>query len=216
MCGGTRRHDCGSLLLRGLSPRVRGNHIKPRWLSSPARSIPACAGEPERILREACAQAVYPRVCGGTDTLIRKSGGTAGLSPRVRGNPRLRAGRPALRGAIPACAGEPSFTAVAPLLETVYPRVCGGTIPCRRCPCSVMGLSPRVRGNLLRSRSRRRTAGSIPACAGEPCPEIWKHGSRTVYPRVCGGTGYPGDGSHADAGLSPRVRGNPAAAQSFR
>ena len=33
-----------------------------------------------------------------------------------------------------------------------------------------------------------------------------------VYPRVCGGTRTPGDGRQIAPGLSPRVRGNPAAA----
>ena len=50
------------------------------------RSIPACAGEPVRLVQAAHWQEVYPRVCGGTITddagnIIRN-----GLSPRVRGN----------------------------------------------------------------------------------------------------------------------------------
>ena len=52
---------------------------------------------------------------------------------------------------------------------------------------------------------------SIPACAGEPLIlHITGRGSQ-VYPRVCGGTfaGVPDVGNAA--GLSPRVRGNPAA-----
>ena len=52
-----------------------------------------------------------------------------------------------------------------------------------------MGLSPRVRGNLLRAV---RVAGgyhrSIPACAGEPAGYWRVSNEMRVYPRVCGGT----------------------------
>ena len=70
------------------------------------------------------------------------------------------------------------------------------------------GLSPRVRGNLVKQRHQAGQGGSIPACAGEPfytcCPSL----ESQVYPRVCGGTHpcqYPASCSQ---GLSPRVRGN--------
>ena len=32
----------------------------------PSRSIPACAGEPTHLIPPSAAEAVYPRVCGGT------------------------------------------------------------------------------------------------------------------------------------------------------
>ena len=51
--------------------------------------------------------AVYPRVCGGTDTQAELEILAKGLSPRVRGNlrrDRVLANRPR---SIPACAGEP-------------------------------------------------------------------------------------------------------------
>ena len=51
----------------------------------------------------------YPRVCGGTSSTTATTRDCPGLSPRVRGNPRLlrRAGD-AWRS-IPACAGEPEL-----------------------------------------------------------------------------------------------------------
>ena len=55
----------------------------------------------------------------------------AGLSPRVRGNPRGRRAAAAASGSIPACAGEPAPYLCLLLLYQVYPRVCGGT-PTRR------------------------------------------------------------------------------------
>ena len=73
-------------------------------------------------------------------------------------------------------------------------------------------LSPRMRGNLLRTLVDKIHEGSIPAYAGEPgtgrcgCAEIW------VYPRVCGGTPPPPWLTTTPEGLSPRMRGNPVAA----
>ena len=66
-----------------------------------------------------------------------------------------------------------------------------------------------MRGNPARRALLRTTAGSIPACAGEPPLTDETGAPKTVYPRVCGGTelGYQYVGN--DEGLSPRVRGNP-------
>ena len=70
------------------------------------------------------------------------------------------------------------------------------------------GLSPRGRGNRLRVGHEARTAGSIPAWAGEPVPGRLQTPAVAVYPRVGGGTHrYQGlDGGRM--GLSPRGRGN--------
>ena len=72
----------------------------------------------------------------------------------------------------------------------------------------VLGLSPRVRGNLRTVGRIGAKNGSIPACAGEPGAwRPWLPSSR-VYPRVCGGTFHADKNVHAVSGLSPRVRGN--------
>ena len=104
----------------GLSPRVRGNLPCFASYVTVIGSIPACAGEPANeifgrgnwgVYPRVCGGTsparfgrVYPRVCGGTTSLI--AWGSAGLSPRVRGN-------------------------LAPTkreILAVYPRVCGGTL----------------------------------------------------------------------------------------
>ena len=51
------------------------------------RSIPACAGEPLPGIVKSATPEVYPRVCGGTAPPYRRHISSAGLSPRVRGNP---------------------------------------------------------------------------------------------------------------------------------
>ena len=52
----------------------------------------------------------------------------------------------------------------------------------------VIGLSPRVRGNLIRLDGHAVVRGSIPACAGEPRRAYCAIIPNAVYPRVCGGT----------------------------
>ena len=78
-----------------------------------------------------------------------------------------------------------------------------------RTKCSNEGLSPRVRGNLKHAQSEPNVTRSIPACAGEPLRETYRHRPREVYPRVCGGTIDFSRTAAARKGLSPRVRGNP-------
>ena len=56
----------------------------------------------------------------------------------------------------------------------------------------------------------RRQSGSIPACAGEPRNRLPHPRDLAVYPRVCGGTILAVTHQYFQAGLSPRVRGNPA------
>ena len=75
---------------------------------------------------------------------------------------------------------------------------------------SITGLSPRVRGNHPAAGKERRFVGSIPARAGEPPDPSAGSGHGKVYPRACGGTMYTASTVLGAAGLSPRVRGNPA------
>ena len=94
-------------------------------------------------------------------------------------------------------------------LETVYPRVCGGTADRLRTEEANAGLSPRVRGNHALAHHHLAHPRSIPACAGEPTPSPLSAPLPRVYPRVCGGTALLVGKREWPAGLSPRVRGNP-------
>ena len=93
--------------------------------------------------------------------------------------------------------------------QTVYPRVCGGTLRRRTVRGDGAGLSPRVRGNQEADAIRCYDGRSIPACAGEPLITPRKFFVPRVYPRVCGGTVPPPVVRLLRPGLSPRVRGNP-------
>ena len=71
-----------------------------------------------------------------------------------------------------------------------------------------MGLSPRGRGNPLRSPCTPRSERSIPAWAGEPRGQRSSPSYPAVYPRVGGGTDWTVQRSLRNIGLSPRGRGN--------
>ena len=134
--------------------------------------------------------------------------GTAGLSPRVRGNLADDGDLGAMQGSIPASAGEPpTETRVASYAE-VYPRECGGTLVLWPERLIGQGLSPRVRGNPGIPARRRRVLRSIPASAGEPIAIAFFMVFLRVYPRECGGTIFRRPKPALPEGLSPRVRGN--------
>ena len=168
VCGETSMKGLPTSLIRGLSPRVRGNLDRldlgpvlrgsiPACAGKPdgasyartqtPRSIPACAGKPLSPHPPHGTLRVYPRVCG--ETLQQQPAGylDEGLSPRVRGNPISDWPFGYFHRSIPACAGKP-FTPVAMRLAYgVYPRVCGETPVVTLVPHLHAGLSPRVRGN---------------------------------------------------------------------
>ena len=133
-----------------------------------------------------------------------------GLSPRVRGNPKLPAVGVRRSRSIPACAGEPRSRPSQVVEPRVYPRVCGGTDQVNDKLAAGWGLSPRVRGNRYGPPKSGWRGGSIPACAGEPSDTAAAARGCRVYPRVCGGTHQAVDVLPRRQGLSPRVRGNPA------
>ena len=192
----------------GLSPRGRGNHpgpIRQRWNS---RSIPAWAGEPVTWVSSGISFMVYPRVGGGTGHMSDKNNTAAGLSPRGRGNPLIVIAAIAKIGSIPAWAGEPSPGRFRFIADTVYPRVGGGTICGYGGLFQVAGLSPRGRGNPDLPWGSTTTQRSIPAWAGEPGGVVSTCGLHQVYPRVGGGTSTSTFLRCAQAGLSPRGRGN--------
>ena len=209
LCGGTilrllRPKDGGG----GLSPPVRGNLHSISAMNFQFGSIPACAGEPRKPLPIPARGWVYPRLCGGTSGTSSITGRPYGLSPPVRGNPRLPWHPLLERRSIPACAGEPG-RGVAGLGEArVYPRLCGGTGSSASSATPSIGLSPPVRGNLLYPFDRHHTPRSIPACAGEPHGGGIAPARNGVYPRLCGGTIYSAYSGGTAWGLSPPVRGN--------
>ena len=106
-CGGTSKNLLHLGREAGLSPRVRGNPVDQATAHEPAGSIPARAGEPGPSGVRNRATPVYPRACGGTESMPSCSRTHQGLSPRVRGNPKQEEQGIIDGRSIPARAGEP-------------------------------------------------------------------------------------------------------------
>ena len=117
--------------------------------------------------------------------------------------------RRVLPGPIPACAGEPAHTSGGRRSNRAYPRVRGGTAPCRLAAHACRGLSPRARGNPQGRDPPGHHGGPIPACAGEPAHRTRSRITCEAYPRVRGGTPAEIAPANFSMGLSPRARGNP-------
>ena len=208
-CGGTHRRLYRRCPKPGLSPRMRGNHLRTLSGVLGVGSIPAHAGEPPDVGGALAHTGVYPRACGGTYMRQTSPKSSAGLSPRMRGNlPRPQAEHHIV-GSIPAHAGEPTPCTTRKTSRWVYPRACGGTERQRLEISEGAGLSPRMRGNPRHVLLLGLGFGSIPAHAGEPWVGHAGRNHRRVYPRACGGTIAMAGFDELTEGLSRRMRGNP-------
>ena len=206
--GGTRIARQRGTQAQGLSPRGRGNLDVQTQYGATTRSIPAWAGEPLGGPTGCCPCRVYPRVGGGTRMETTGTGVLHGLSPRGRGNPTHKPHPTAPQRSIPAWAGEPSPSRGSCRKKGVYPRVGGGTDRLLSLGNIVKGLSPRGRGNPPANHQAQVSTRSIPAWAGEPPRRLTGHSTRTVYPRVGGGTARTWWDAVCRRGLSPRGRGD--------
>ncbi len=109
----------------GLSPWVRGTHIKrPEHLAG-TRFIPVGAGNSTLRRCSAMMSPVYPRGCGELIHLITGLPMQYGLSPWVRGTLRLPDKPTAEDRFIPVGAGNSIQAENGHSLEPVYPRGCG-------------------------------------------------------------------------------------------
>ena len=130
-----------------------------------------------------------------------------GLSPRGRGKRHQARVELVAFGSIPAWAGETCVGRPAVCPESVYPRVGGGNSPIFLPTPPFAGLSPRGRGKQGDGPALVDGKGSIPAWAGETCPQCRSMPILEVYPRVGGGNERAGRRGGLSGGLSPRGRG---------
>ena len=147
-------------------------------------------------------------MCGVTSSSTTAATKARGLSPRVRGHLKPARLVGVHERSIPACAGSPDVQNSIRRANKVYPRVCGVTSVRPSWLYPTVGLSPRVRGHRRSIYAGMPYRGSIPACAGSPCPGLRARTDRGVYPRVCGVTDSKSSLGGASEGLSPRVRGH--------
>ena len=94
-------------------------------------------------------------------------------------------------------------------MKPVYPRPRGGAPAAANTPAPGYGLSPPTRGSHRHVAAVPRSAGSIPAHAGEPTNEVGSVITHRVYPRPRGGAEFPAAEFEADHGLSPPTWGSP-------
>ncbi len=182
-------HGCGAPghhRARGPSPRARGSPAGARHGRAVDRSIPACAGLTARTVSRVWSRSVHPRVRGAHMTLGTVQVKGDGPSPRARGSqPRPRHHRPPHRS-IPACAGLTRDRLVPTIRSAVHPRVRGAHRVGRLDHPGCIGPSPRARGSPAPTGRCRRTARSIPACAGLTTPTPTAPPPTPVHPRVRG------------------------------
>ena len=131
VCGATVLPNLPSFVQQGLSPRVWGNLRCERWIQYRYRSIPTCVGQPPCAFCLCVVAWVYPHVCGATYHAMAASSSSAGLSPRVWGNPPPGVNEFALSGSIPTCVGQPLAWTLPRRRLLVYPHVCGATAAAR-------------------------------------------------------------------------------------
>ena len=114
-----------------------------------------------------------------------------------------------MRGSIPARAGQPSRATRSTFRHRVHPRASGATSNWRLHSNTIVGPSPRERGNLPPFGEAFGAFWSIPARAGQPgsCPR--RTCRRWVHPRASGATLREITQLERDGGPSPRERGNP-------
>ena len=105
--GGARCRNAKRVNSGGLSPLLRGNHLRHHRRRDLGRSIPAHTGEPRWGSAAQSAGRVYPRTCGGTRHRQERMNMRTGLSPHMRGNQRPCEPRRTWHRSIPAHAGEP-------------------------------------------------------------------------------------------------------------
>ncbi len=210
-CGGNGTPWEQAKHLTGLSPPVRGKLPAHRIYHLLRGAIPARAGETRSHLKTCIETWVYPRPCGGNCGEIAERPFIGGLSPPVRGKPRILRLGTGLSGSIPARAGETLSSSIIPPSIEVYPRPCGGNVMPRPHFIASQGLSPPVRGKPAIQPETEKGVGSIPARAGETDSHCSPRRLSRVYPRPCGGnTGFRLK-HRAYSGLSPPVRGKPSA-----
>ena len=206
--GATMPATWPSLSALGLSPLTRGNHDLGAHADAADGPIPAHAGQPCCSSAKTTPKWAYPRSRGATQRALVRQVSTEGLSPLTRGNPGRHHQLRHRPGPIPAHAGQPKPRSRPPCSRRAYPRSRGATTSSPASSSGWAGLSPLTRGNPGRCASLRRSAGPIPAHAGQPCRRRIPSRRSWAYPRSRGATSRLNYTNKTKLGLSPLTRGN--------
>ncbi len=186
-CGEQYGHPGFTVLPAGSSPRMRGTDRARVFRETPARFIPAHAGNSSRAA-------------------LRRSR-EPGSSPRMRGtDPGVVQDALSFRF-IPAHAGNRLRPISMMVVRSVHPRACGEQVARRLAPPHPIGSSPRMRGTAAATRSARDRERFIPAHAGNSSGVNISSHHCAVHPRACGEQAAVASLTNGRAGSSPRMRG---------
>ena len=169
-CAGNSRRSRGRLRSASVHPRVRGEQLPLKTIStdqdgsSPrargtgqqlgraqafGRFIPACAGNRPARTPATSARTVHPRVRGEQASTESGSLASSGSSPRARGTAEADAIEDAMARFIPACAGNRPSCGKQPSRKPVHPRVRGEQLAQKFAEAGYNGSSPRARGTVV-------------------------------------------------------------------
>ncbi len=171
---------------QGSSPRLRGTPLEDFPELKKAGIIPALAGNTWCRTVMALTRWDHPRACGEHPIQPRTTSAPMGSSPRLRGtrfHGFIRGGQNRI---IPALAGNTRCSRSARDGSRDHPRACGEHHDKCMCLTTCWGSSPRLRGTLRASRSRKSSSGIIPALAGTTCRLTSRPISLRDHPRACG------------------------------
>ncbi len=206
-CAGNSRRSRGRLRSASVHPRVRGEQLPLKTIStdqdgsSPrargtgqqlgraqafGRFIPACAGNRPARTPATSARTVHPRVRGEQASTESGSLASSGSSPRARGTAEADAIEDAMARFIPACAGNRPASLSRVTTSAVHPRVRGEQGPLGLRLGDGVGSSPRARGTALVRYHGGKWKRFIPACAGNRATSSAVTQLGSVHPRVRG------------------------------
>jgi len=202
---------------RGSSPRVRGirdGAIQPHLV---LRFIPAGAGNTASLpLERWGVNRFIPAGAGNTGLMLFDHLAAVGSSPRVRGIRGLAAVLRDLPRFIPAGAGNTATAGRPVFLSPVHPRGCGEYGFSQVKDELIGGSSPRVRGIRQSFFLFGECGRFIPAGAGNTAPSTVMFTTTRFIPAGAGNTYTRRLKTPYKSGSSPRVRGIPTPANSFK
>ena len=149
----------------------------------------------------------HPRACGANMAELNERVCERGSSPRVRGQRFDQQRHGPIGRIIPARAGPTRSPQGRPCSWADHPRACGANRTGPHDHFTLLGSSPRVRGQRRQAIHASRRRRIIPARAGPTSHPPSTCRCRTDHPRACGANLLEDLGGGGLRGSSPRVRG---------